>query len=77
MFTQFFGLKYNPFSKEIAAEDLFNSQDMTELAARLKYLQSTRGIDLVVGEPGVGKSTALRKYVSDREQLHRSTMSRR
>nr|WP_162991073.1 hypothetical protein [Biomaibacter acetigenes] len=49
MFTQFFGLKYNPFSKEIAAEDLFNSQVMTELAARLKYLQSTRGIDLVVG----------------------------
>jgi Cdc6-like AAA superfamily ATPase len=38
---------------------------MTELAARLKYLQSTRGIGLVVGEPGVGKSTALRKYVNE------------
>jgi hypothetical protein len=37
MFTQFFGLKYNPFGKEIAAQDLFNSQDMAELAARLKH----------------------------------------
>ncbi|MDA8227119.1 MAG: AAA family ATPase [Desulfitobacterium hafniense] len=65
MFTQFFGLKFNPFSKEIAADQVFLSQDLVELNSRLKYLQNTRGIGLIAGEPGSGKSTALRKYVTD------------
>lgn len=65
MFTQFFGLKFNPFTKEIAPEKLFMSQDLMELESRLKYLEKTRGIGLVAGEPGSGKSTALRKYVSE------------
>lgn len=65
MFTQFFGLKFNPFTKEIATQDLFLSQDLKELDSRLKYLQTTRGIGLIIGEPGSGKSTALRKYVNE------------
>lgn len=65
MFTQFFGLKFNPFSKEILADQLFLSRDIVELDSRLKYLQHTRGISLVVGEPGAGKSTALCRYVGE------------
>ncbi|MDD3653769.1 MAG: AAA family ATPase [Desulfotomaculaceae bacterium] len=65
MFTQYFGLKFNPFTKEIQADKLFISQDLLELESRLQYLQNTRGIGLVAGEPGSGKSTALRKYVSE------------
>jgi type II secretory pathway predicted ATPase ExeA len=65
MFTQFFGLKFNPFTKEISTDDIFQSSDMLELSARLKYLQNTRGIGLVVGESGAGKSTALRKYTNE------------
>lgn len=64
MFTQFFGLKHNPFGKEVDIEHLFLSRDLIELDSRLKYLQIARGIGLVCGEPGCGKSTALRKYVS-------------
>jgi len=63
MFTQYFGMKFNPFSKEISEDNLFESTDFKELESRLKYLQQTRGIGLVIGEPGTGKSTALRKYV--------------
>lgn len=65
MFLQFFGLKFNPFTKEIPAEQLFLNQDFKELDSRLKYLQSTRGIGLIAGEPGTGKSTALRKYAKE------------
>lgn len=65
MFTQYFGLKYNPFGKEISTDDLFESNDAKELSARLKYLQSIRGIGLVVGESGAGKSTALRKFTNE------------
>ena len=48
MFTQYFGMKFNPFSKEINANDLYISEDITELNARLKYLQETRGIGLIL-----------------------------
>lgn len=65
MFTQYFGLKFNPFSKEVPVDKLFISHDLLEFESRLKYLQDTRGIGLVAGEPGSGKSTALRKFVTE------------
>jgi len=39
MFTQFFGLKFNPFTKEIPFDQLFLSQDLLELNSPLKYLK--------------------------------------
>lgn len=62
MFTQFFGLKYNPFGKELDINDIYESDDIKELSSRFKYIQSSRGIFLLIGEPGTGKSTALRKF---------------
>ena len=58
MFTQFFGLKYNPFGKELDISDVYESEDMKELLSRFKYIQTSRGIFLLIGEPGTGKSTA-------------------
>ncbi len=63
VFLQFFGLKFNPFRKETPVDEFFAGNDWKELSSRLQYLQTTRGIGLVMGEPGVGKSTALRMYV--------------
>ncbi len=65
MFTQYFSMKSNPFSKEIPATNLYESNDMKELTARMKYLFDNRGIGLVIGEPGSGKSTTLRKIVNN------------
>ncbi|HBH12095.1 MAG: AAA ATPase [Clostridiales bacterium 38_11] len=65
MFKQHFGLKFNPFNKEIPIDKLFESRDMKELDSRLKYMLDTRGIGLIVGEPGSGKSTGLRKLVEN------------
>ncbi|HHW47739.1 MAG TPA: AAA family ATPase [Clostridiaceae bacterium] len=64
MFRQFFGLKYNPFGKEIDISDVYESEDMKELNSRFRYIQNIRGIFLLVGEPGMGKSTALRKFAA-------------
>lgn len=64
MFSQYFGLKFNPFGKEIDINDVYESADIKELNSRFKYIQSTRGIFMVIGEPGTGKSTALRKFAS-------------
>ncbi len=69
MFRQHFGLKFNPFDKEIPTDKLFASRDTKELDSRLKYMLESRGICLIVGEPGSGKSTGLRKLT---ENLNRS-----
>lgn len=69
MFRQHFGLKFNPFDKEIATDKLFSSHDTKELDSRLKYMLDSRGICLIVGEPGSGKSTSLRKLT---QNLNRS-----
>lgn len=69
MFKQHFGLKFNPFDKEIPTDKLFVSRDTKELESRLKYMLDSRGICLIVGEPGSGKSTSLRKLT---ENLNRS-----
>jgi len=64
MFRQHFGLKFNPFDKEISVDKLFESKDMMELESRFKHMLNSRGIFLLIGEPGSGKSTALRKLVA-------------
>lgn len=65
MFRQHFGLKFNPFNKEISIDKLFSSRDTRELDSRLKYILENRGICLIVGEPGSGKSIGLRKLTDN------------
>jgi type II secretory pathway predicted ATPase ExeA len=62
MFKQHFGMKSNPFDKEIDSSELYSGNDIKELESRLKYMLDIRGIFLLVGEPGSGKTTALRKF---------------
>jgi len=61
MFEQHFGMKFNPFDKEINSTDLYASNDFKELDSRLKYMTENRGIFLLVGEPGSGKTSMLRR----------------
>lgn len=65
MFRQHFELKFNPFDKEISTDKLFSSNDSKELDSRLKYMLENRGICLIVGEPGSGKSTGLRRLTDN------------
>jgi len=62
MFKQHFGMKSNPFDKEIDSADMFVGGDLSELESRLKYMLDVRGIFLLVGEPGSGKTSGLRKF---------------
>ena len=62
MFKQHFGMKFNPFDKEIETNSLYISADIKELESRFKYIRDNRGIFLLVGEPGSGKSASLRKF---------------
>ena len=62
MFTQHFGLKFNPFTKEINEKHLYASADFRELESRLEYMKKTRGFFLLTADAGVGKTTALRSF---------------
>ena len=60
MYLKHFGLTCFPFDKELSAEELFVSAQMREVATRLGHLVDMNGIGLVTGDPGSGKSCAVR-----------------
>ena len=65
MFQELYGFRTMPFSRNIPTADLFPSNGQQELKARLTYLLCERGIGLVTGEVGSGKSTALRAFAEE------------
>lgn len=67
MFQQFYGFTSVPFSRGLPTPKLFASSGQEELKARLSYLVQERGIGLITGEIGSGKSTALRAFVDSLE----------
>jgi len=68
MYKAFYGLSQNPFPKDIKPSLMFKHNDFTELACRLNYMKKQRGIMLLSGEPGSGKTTAIRNFVSGLNQ---------
>ena len=64
MYRKHFGLARHPFANDLAPEDLFASAAATELEVRLRHLLDLRGIGLVTGEPGSGKTTICRKVAA-------------
>jgi type II secretory pathway predicted ATPase ExeA len=64
MYRKHFGLTRHPFGKELAPEDMFVSGANRELEVRLGNLLELRGIGLVTGEVGSGKTTLCRKVTS-------------
>lgn len=63
MFQEFFGFASLPFSRGLPTSKLFVASGQEELKARLSFLLRERGIGLITGEIGSGKSTAVRAFV--------------
>jgi type II secretory pathway predicted ATPase ExeA len=64
MYRKVYGLTRHPFEKDIDPDKLFASQAADELEARLRYLLQLRGIGLVTGEVGSGKTSICRKVAT-------------
>jgi len=64
MYRKHFGLNRHPFAKEIDPDDVFPSAASQELGVRLTHLIEMRGIGLITGDSGSGKTCACRKVVS-------------
>jgi general secretion pathway protein A len=58
-----FGLKNFPFDKNLKTQETLETESLKECTARLDYIKRRGGILLLTGDPGVGKTLALRRYV--------------
>jgi MSHA biogenesis protein MshM len=63
MYQQHFGLKHAPLGKQIS--ELWDDGSLSTLNARFQWLLESPGVGLLTGEPGVGKTVALRQLTKD------------
>ena len=64
MYRKHFVLTHHPFGNGLAADNLYPAASLAELHARLRHLVDMRGIGLVTGDSGSGKTTTCRYMVS-------------
>ncbi|MHC4338012.1 MAG: ExeA family protein [Planctomycetota bacterium] len=67
-FHAYFGFLTEPFTREISAKALYVTDQLKSLFARLQQLLRRRGIALITGEVGCGKSTAMRAFAETLEK---------
>ncbi len=60
-----FGFAKLPFSKQTWAKHMFDSRSQRELLSGLCLWTEVRGVALVTGHPGVGKSITLRRFCQE------------
>jgi len=68
-FLEFYKLKEHPFSSSIDSRFYFNSSQHAEALLRLKYAVDTmKGLAVVVGGVGTGKSTLARRMLDELDE---------
>lgn len=69
MYKSFYSLAQTPFSKDLHPSDAYRSRDYQGALGALEYLRKSKGIGLLIGDPGAGKTFTLRSF---KESLHPS-----
>jgi len=64
MYRAHFGFTHYPFERALQPDELFASSAAREAQARLQHLVELRGIGLVTGEVGSGKTTVCRQLAA-------------
>ncbi len=62
MYLEHFSFSRFPFDETLPADRMFRSRDARETDTRLQHLLELRGIGLLTGEPGCGKTSACRRF---------------
>ncbi|MBM4369308.1 MAG: AAA family ATPase [Deltaproteobacteria bacterium] len=63
-----FALTRIPFRKSVLAQDMFDSRSQRDLLHGLEFWAEVRGLAVVTGPSGVGKSITLRRFVQGLDQ---------
>ena len=66
-YTSRYNLTYNPFIKS-AKDPLVETSQYSEICTRLDYLLQVKGFGLITGNPGMGKTTAVRNWIKNLNQ---------
>ena len=61
----YYNLKKDPFPKDIDPKDIFLTETIKELHQRLEYIKHHRGIMLITGVAGAGKTVHIRTFVAN------------
>ena len=69
MIKAFYNLGSLPFQKDIIHQEIFKTDSTNELLMRLEHMKQKRGIMLITGMPGTGKTLHIRAFV---EQLNQN-----
>ena len=63
MIQTYYQFQELPFGKDLPARDLFSTPTFSELHHRLDYMRRRRGLMLLTGPPGSGKTAAVRAFL--------------
>lgn len=69
----YYGLTGTSFDKSIRPDELFLGAAAKEMLSRLEYMKQHRGLMLITGEPGTGKTALLRRFLHDLPTMYFST----
>ena len=58
----YYGLSQMPFQKGTQYKTLYKGEDALQIENRLEYLRSSKGIGVITGNPGSGKTAAIREF---------------
>jgi type II secretory pathway predicted ATPase ExeA len=64
MIEQFFNFRHMPFERNIPTDHLYTTPKFDELLSRLDYAARNRKFSVITGGVGIGKTTAVRKFVA-------------
>ena len=62
MYRAYYGLTFDPFTKEVNTKNFYKSYQFNQGLSRLDFLKQNKGFGLITGEPGAGKSSLLRYF---------------
>ncbi len=62
MFLSYYGLEKNMFQKQIEEKDAYKSENYKNTMSRLEYIKEVRGIGVITGATGIGKTYSIRCF---------------
>lgn len=64
MFKAYWDMQFNPFDKNSNVKNYFKSEDYSQAFSRLEHLKKIKGIGLLTGLSGTGKTFTLRSFAT-------------
>lgn len=62
MFLSYYGLEKNLFQKQINESEAYKSENYKNTISRLRYLKEVKGIGIITGATGIGKTYCIRCF---------------